>query len=150
MKCAKVRKNLSAYLDGQLEEKEKVFLEEHLRSCFSCQEEYNLFQRVDGLLEKIEPIEPTETFHPRLWQKIHSLGKEHWLEKLGTFFPFPLTAKVAFVFLLGIFIGSVSFFIQRGKIERQFRNDYSLSFALRSFADIPTNSLEEVVESVER
>jgi len=149
MKCRKVRKNLSAYLDNQLQITDyRLQIEEHLRSCLSCQEEYNLLQRIDGLLEKIEPIEPTETFLPRLWQKIHYFGKERWFEKLGTFFPFPLSAKVAFVFLLGVFIGTTGFFIRKEKIVQEFRNDYSFSVGLRSFADIPTNSFEEIVQSI--
>jgi len=149
MKCRKVRKNLSAYFDNQLQITDyRLQIEEHLRSCLSCQEEYNLLQRVDGLLERIEPIELTETFHPRLWQKIHFPRKERWFEKFGTFFPFPLTAKIVFVLFAGIFIGTVGFFIRKEKIVQEFRNDYSFSIGLRSFADIPTNSFEEIVQSI--
>lgn len=147
MKCREVRKNLSVYLDNQLQiTDDRLQIEEHLRSCLSCQEEYNLLQRVDGLLEKIEPITPGVNFHRELWRKVHSLRSETWLEKLGTFFPFPLTAKIVFVLLAGIFIGTVGFFIRKEKIVQEFRNDYSFSVGLRSFADIPTNSFEEMIQ----
>lgn len=158
MKCNKVRKNLSAYLDNQLPITPalhdlaggdyRLQIEEHLRSCLSCQEEYNLLQHLDGLLEKIEPITPSVNFHQELWRKVHSLKEETWLEKLGTFFPspLPLTAKITIILLVGIFFGTASFLIRKEKIVQEFRNDYSFSVGLRSFADIPTNSFEEVLK----
>jgi hypothetical protein len=57
MSCKKYRKNMSAFLDGELSPaaQEKLFL--HLRSCFACR---NYFENLTAIQEKVKSFEPVE------------------------------------------------------------------------------------------
>jgi anti-sigma factor RsiW len=54
MRCNKARKHLTALLDGELEEKLRGSIEEHLDGCSVCQSERKALERVRGAMERME------------------------------------------------------------------------------------------------
>ena len=46
MDCEKTRENLDAYLDGELDEREKAAVEEHLAACTGCAAELERLRRL--------------------------------------------------------------------------------------------------------
>ena len=54
MRCERVKKNLTAFLDGELPEKLQEGVENHLADCVSCQQEKRDLERVQQTLERLE------------------------------------------------------------------------------------------------
>jgi len=109
MRCRKVTKKLSAFLDGEAGEKEKGRITSHLRTCHSCGEEAKALSSLGSLLkEERENIKPSPYFWNKLEQRIaQAEGQqkvfEKLLERLNRVFV-PATASA--ILLIGIFIGS--------------------------------------------
>ncbi len=68
MECRQVQTQLTAYLDGLLEERQRQAVAEHLARCETCAAEAQALQRVDRLLRAVEWEEPPAY----LWQSIRS------------------------------------------------------------------------------
>lgn len=68
MKCSKVQKLLSSYLDKELKEKKSKRIEKHLSQCSTCSEELEAFKSLHLLFTLAERKEP----HLDLWPLIHS------------------------------------------------------------------------------
>lgn len=62
MKCDLSHEVLSGYLDGELTEKQKRLVEEHLKRCTSCREELEELQRLDQHMRAVEIEEPSREF----------------------------------------------------------------------------------------
>jgi len=60
MRCDKVKKNLTAFLDGELPEKLQKGMEKHLAECASCKQEKTVLERVQQTLERME-VPPFES-----------------------------------------------------------------------------------------
>jgi hypothetical protein len=58
MKHAEVRQRLSAYLDGEVTDEEKVLIEEHLGSCPACASEVKELTKTIGHVKDIGEVEP--------------------------------------------------------------------------------------------
>jgi len=58
-KCKKVVL-ISAYLDGQLDERDRKQIEEHLRSCSVCREELESLKKINNLLFSLKEIKISE------------------------------------------------------------------------------------------
>jgi len=77
VKCKRVRRKLSAYLDGELNDKGKEIITEHLKECTNCRKEFTILSEQDELVTKLEAIEPSVNFRIRFWKKVReSEGKE--------------------------------------------------------------------------
>lgn len=68
-----------AYIDGRLNESERLEVEKHLASCAPCSVRVNEFRAVSGLLDELPVIEPSPEFDLR----VHALVaaepvKENW------------------------------------------------------------------------
>ncbi len=73
MECKKAREIIDFYIDGDITQKEKEELEEHLKTCISCNRYYEDMLRVHGMLSSEEYLEPREGFTQRV---ISSLPKK--------------------------------------------------------------------------
>ena len=58
MNCEEAQELLSAYVDGQLEERDRACVQAHLQDCPSCAEEQEGFSRVNELLDSWDLVEP--------------------------------------------------------------------------------------------
>ncbi len=80
------------YLDGALEEKERVRAEEHLAQCSSCAQEMRAWEEVFGTLGELPYLEPSKGFEARV---LEGLGFETWWRRLFARPPRPLWPKAA-------------------------------------------------------
>ena len=76
MKCSRVKKYLSVFLDGELDKKEQQEIEEHLKKCSGCKREHDLLTRSWEMLSEWKDIEPSPHFKARFWQKVEEQGRD--------------------------------------------------------------------------
>ncbi|MBI4802435.1 MAG: zf-HC2 domain-containing protein [Elusimicrobia bacterium] len=64
--CNGVLRNLSAYLDGELDHKDRAAVKDHLAACPSCAGELRLMAAVDAGIKQLPAVEPTPFFAARV------------------------------------------------------------------------------------
>ena len=123
MRCHQAEKNLSAYLDRELELKAAKKLEAHLSVCPRCREKLAGLENMENALEAFPGREPS----PFLWTRVKAgigsplYGLEAGVEPvrsfpvLARFQLAPLPARAAAVSLfLAVILGGVIFSLRRG------------------------------------
>jgi predicted anti-sigma-YlaC factor YlaD len=70
MECSEIEKRITALLDGEITEPEKVLIEEHLKSCVDCQKEVEKLSQVSDCLNSLTEVEVSPYFIPRLKRRI--------------------------------------------------------------------------------
>lgn len=72
MNCKCVRKKLLDYIDGNLNEKKSLIMEQHIAKCKSCRQEMNLFIKLSGFIHKVDypPTSIWNNFLPDLHARI--------------------------------------------------------------------------------
>lgn len=109
MKCAKAKKYISEYIDGELNKDKASSLEKHLKACPGCQNHLKDFQQIKekaGRLLKSEPSGQT-------WFRIHARLKEMTQAPADgpkvrfLFFPARLRYAVSAALLLFVVVGGM-------------------------------------------
>jgi aspartate dehydrogenase len=78
MKCKKVQKLLSDYLDGEVKEREKELLEAHLSECPHCRKELESYKKTEELIKLKVKEEPAPEFWEGCWPEFKAkLEKEN-------------------------------------------------------------------------
>jgi len=86
------------YVDGRLNESERVQMEKHLATCAPCQLRVNEFRAVTSLLDELPVIEPSAAFDPRVHARVAAEpAKQSWW---AWFAPSPRVAFAASMLLL--------------------------------------------------
>ena len=122
MGCDVVRKDISAYVDGELTEKEKLAVDTHLQKCPDCKRVFNQFAAQSQVLREVAEIEPSPDFDVRFWTKV---TKQNERTPLAAEWPSLIFSPTRLIFasiLLGILVGGIM-----GKIT-----------SFRHFSSIPT------------
>lgn len=79
MSCEKMASRILGYLDGRLNESERLGVEKHLASCAPCSVRVNEFRAVSGLLDELPVIEPSPEFDVRVRARVAAEPvKESW------------------------------------------------------------------------
>jgi len=104
MRCDLSIELLNAYLDNELDEKQKLFVENHLRECPSCRAELEELKSCDQILKQREIEEPTNKFHlgfeNRVLDKVRKKTRPAWVWRLSPILvPIASAALVIFVVL---------------------------------------------------
>ncbi len=143
MECKHIEKLLSPYLDGDLADPEKRFVEDHLEECGSCREWLSLMQEVNASLRDFPEVKVSLSLQKRLLSIPERKRKYR--------FSFDLFLKPAFQPLLAaatVLLTVVSFYAfspQRSSIdksiERQLHLGYHKIGQLFTRAESFTNSL---------
>jgi len=68
MKCRRVERNLSAYLDGELPAEESLRVGEHLKACSRCRRRFEELTRVETILSEFPGRDPS----PFLWTRVQA------------------------------------------------------------------------------
>ena len=102
------------YLDGALEEQERVQAEEHLAQCSSCAQELKAWEEVFAPLNALPLLEPSRHFEADV---MGQLGIQPWWAKL---FARPLWPKVALAGAMATVAAWIGF------LSRYLPNPYSL------------------------
>lgn len=103
MKCSEAERNLSPYLDGELEAKDRTRLEDHLVRCRQCVAALERMRTLSGLFAQAERFRAPETLSAKVMEEIKS-------ESSGGFAFWPVFSKFAGVaaMLLAITGGVIS------------------------------------------
>jgi anti-sigma factor RsiW len=79
MSCEKMAGRILGYLDGRLNESERLEAEKHLAACAACRLRVNEFRAVSGLLDELPVIEPSPEFDVRVHARVAAEPvKESW------------------------------------------------------------------------
>jgi len=86
------------YVDGRLNESERVQMEKHLATCAPCQLRVNEFRAVTSLLDELPVIQPSAAFDSRVHARVAAEpAKQSWW---AWFAPSPRVAFAASMLLL--------------------------------------------------
>ena len=117
MKCREIQGKLSAFLDGELSEKEASRIAKHLSGCQKCQREAASLSSVWDQLGEIREVDPSPYFWTRLDARITQAEEQHF--SLGKVWVglnrllLPATAIAASV--IGLWIGGAIYDVHQGK-----------------------------------
>jgi len=81
MRCSKVKKMLSVYIDGELDKKKREKISQHLGICNDCYKEFSIIEKINNTLKSQKSFEPSEFFETKLFAKIEELklsSKQRW------------------------------------------------------------------------
>lgn len=70
MNCNEVRELLSLYIDDELDENEKLLVEQHLQICEECRKELEEYKKIIQALQEIPDEEPPLGYCKRLHEKL--------------------------------------------------------------------------------
>ncbi len=70
MNCRQVKENLSAYLDGMLDENEQAEVKKHLEGCSECLKEYEALKKTVAVLSSLEELIPPADFRRKLRKRL--------------------------------------------------------------------------------
>ena len=104
MKCSDVQKRLSAYMDGELVNEQRLGVETHLRECETCQRELQALKEAWELIGTLPEPELDFYFYKRLEARMVQGGekrKSAWIDRILI----PASAVAAVI--LGIVVGSI-------------------------------------------
>ncbi len=80
MNCRTVQQKLSAYIDGELNGREMLFLRSHVLQCPSCAMEEEEIRRLKGILSGAPQVEPPPGFEERLMASLVE-GKRRQIQR---------------------------------------------------------------------
>jgi len=144
MKCEKVRRRLVAYLDGELGERQKRLIKEHLEVCDGCRKEVEILIRASCFLKGWKGAKPSLDLEAKFWQKVFSKEKR-------PLSPWPILKMPRVVLstvLLGVLAAGIllGVLIEKTLSWRAIRfgeEEYVTFSGLNSFQDFPSGSLCE-------
>ncbi|MFQ6082442.1 MAG: anti-sigma factor family protein [Candidatus Aminicenantia bacterium] len=81
MRCKKVDRLLSDYLDGAVSEKTAIKLEKHLRDCFQCRLTLSLFRKINKEIKSFLISEPSSEYWTNYWPRLKKKIEKSQAEK---------------------------------------------------------------------
>ena len=84
MTCETIRKELVAYRDGELLERDRAQIAAHLSTCAACAREEARLVRVSQLLTTLERVTPSPDFAATFWRRLEQEGqveRESWFAR---------------------------------------------------------------------
>jgi len=97
MTCQRVRQNLLAWVEGELDESQWLKLAQHLETCEHCRAEAQQWQRLISTLRAIAQSDGIPLVPPRLWHRLSARRR-----KLPAIVSLFVTACVAFLLGWGV------------------------------------------------
>ncbi|MDR1696273.1 MAG: zf-HC2 domain-containing protein [Endomicrobium sp.] len=100
MKCKDFVLKLSLYVDDKLPQNERILLEDHLKSCKECLNEYFLLKNLKSSLANLPAQKAGDNFESVIMQKIGDKFQE--TNFIPVFFQTIKVSLLTAVFLLGV------------------------------------------------
>jgi predicted anti-sigma-YlaC factor YlaD len=72
MTCQEYRDLMMAYLDNELDERQKGVFEQHLASCRDCAREMEEFKRLKQMTDNVTFVEPEDRLWQRYWGGVYN------------------------------------------------------------------------------
>ena len=135
MKCKKYEEKIILHLYGELDEKDKEELENHVKECRECSRDFAYTKKVFKALDENKEDTPEANWE-KCWREIDApTHKKPRLQK--SFFLFPRWAYAAaallLVFVLGAIIGRFLFFPGQQAPDEQAFSPTSIQFTLQEY-----------------
>lgn len=113
-KCGDIDRQLTAYLEGFLPEKDRKIVEEHLSLCIHCAEALEDLRRTRAILAGMDEVDPP----PWLAERIMSQIQEKEDQKEGIFrrLFFPLHIKIPVQALATVFVVVLSVYVYKSTL----------------------------------
>lgn len=115
MKCSKIQQLLSNYLDGAVSDDERYVIEKHLKTCTSCQKEFEVLQKLGANLDLVSDVQISSRFENIVLDKI-ARTEIPIRSKLPFILPLPkliyasaTIVTIIFTILLGNLMGKTMF-----------------------------------------
>jgi len=144
MRCPN-KKKLSAYLDGELSERETWWIRQHLEDCAQCNEELNILTIVDETLGLLKGLPPDPYFAGQVIARVKERRPVLSLRKFLV--PAVATAVgVVSIFLGGLF-GQV-LYAQWVDESGEEESDFGEYFGVIVLEDYPQGSFGEVADEI--
>lgn len=107
MRCEDIEVHLSAYLDGEIESKERETIEGHLLECTRCRHELELLRRTVSGLKSLEEIEVPPRLTALIQAGIEARERSRWRNTISRLFlplhiKLPLEAMAVVLVALGV------------------------------------------------
>jgi len=135
MRCKKYEEKIILYLYGELGEKERAEVENHINECPECSRDFAYTKKVFKALDKSKEEIP-EANWDKCWREIDT-GAHKKLTPQKKFFFFPRWAYAAaallLVFVLGAIIGRFLFFPGQQVPDEQGSSPSSIQFTLQEY-----------------
>jgi anti-sigma factor RsiW len=135
MKCKKYEEKIILYLYGELGEKERAELENHINECPECSKDFAYTKKVFKALDKSKQEVPEANWE-KCWREIDTgAHKKPSLQKSSFFFPrwAYVAAALLLVFVLGAIIGRFLFFPSPQAVDEQALSPSSIQFTLQEY-----------------
>jgi predicted anti-sigma-YlaC factor YlaD len=71
MKCEEIKPLLMAYLDGEIEEKERLKVEKHLSECENCRREHKSFVRLKEVTDSMRFADLSDELWESYWKGVY-------------------------------------------------------------------------------
>lgn len=145
MRCSRIKRRLSAFLDDELPESKKRSVSEHLRSCDSCRLELEELVCVKESIDLLEELEVPPCFAVAVKEKAlaeyRGLRKLPLLERLkhGTV-PAVTTAAVCLSLLIGTMLGRGIYQLRAERTSKQ-EVEFVTFLGTGSFVNVSDGSL---------
>ncbi|MBU0567406.1 zf-HC2 domain-containing protein [bacterium] len=140
MKCKRVQRRLSAFLDRELKEREEKEIKTHLPGCSSCSKELKEMSSAWNLLLELKPVEsPAYLIQRTIAEITTARGKVSWWQEI-LLRPAPVLATIALGILIGGLLGQ-SFYSNNNYLGEEFAS----SIYLDSFEEFPEGSVGEIL-----
>ena len=129
---ARMSRQLSAYLDGELSPSESRVVTAHLADCALCREELAALRQVKGLLERLPEVEPPQAvrqgLHARIAAEARPMGTV--LDTIRAAFRRPAVAAVAAMMIILL----IAVPLVKGRIDRLQAADIGVDLYVREHA----------------
>jgi hypothetical protein len=135
MKCKKYEEKIILHLYGELDEKEREELENHVKECRECSRDFGYTEKVFKALDKSKEEVPEANWE-RCWKEIDaSARKKPARQKSFSLLPrwAYATAALLLVFVLGAIIGRFLFFPAREAPDEQALSPSSIQLTLQEY-----------------
>ena len=155
MECKKVKEKLSAFMDNELKDNERLKIDQHLADCPFCLQEAKLLAQTWSALEVWEKMEVPHNFETRFWQRVREREeKKLSIQKLiRSIVRIPVPAAAAIILVTGLILGNYFGNILYPK-EKKLSGDKVVALGendvlyLDSFDDLPPESVGNVYISL--
>lgn len=104
MEHNEVKKKITAFIDGEINEDEKGQILSHIGQCAECKEEHETLLKNDLYLQNGAELEPSVYFNAKLDKKIEAEGDRKpvfWLERL---IPVPIVMALLVLLISGMLV----------------------------------------------
>jgi len=111
MDCRDIKEYIVRYSTGDIEEREKVLVDEHVKECSDCSQYLLRSEKLWDTLDMWEDVEPRGEFVTEFWKRLPSqenaaqAGLLGWLKSLRP--NLAVTGALATIFIVGIFTFAV-------------------------------------------